>query len=151
MNFSNLHLSDLRNNQETSRVGNKWLAEEDAKLIDEINDKKSFQEIALEHKRTITGIKSRIISHIIYPQYKNDKSIDDLSSQYNIEKELIEKYINKIKTNNVILQSIKQNHSGNKECIESNKSLLFVKISSLENKMITIEQKLDYLINIISK
>lgn len=93
----------MRNNEETSRAGNKWLPEEDDKLVQEISDKKSFEDIALEHKRTITGIKSRVISQIIYKQYKKgNKSIDDLSSEYNIEKDLVDKYINKIETNNAI-------------------------------------------------
>ena len=44
-----------------SRVGKNWLLEEDEKLV---------EEIALEHSRNIGGIKSRVISHIIYPKYK---------------------------------------------------------------------------------
>jgi len=126
---------DLRNNEETSRAGNKWLPEEDDKLVQEISDKKSFEDIALEHKRTITGIKSRVISQIIYKQYKDgNKSIDDLSSEYNIEKDLVDKYINKIETNNAIKKSVAQNNSDNKEeTIESkpktNRKLLFEKIT----------------------
>lgn len=148
---------DLRNNEETSRAGNKWLPEEDDKLVQEISDKKSFEDIALEHKRTITGIKSRVISQIIYKQYKDgNKSIDDLSSEYNIEKDLVDKYINKIETNNAIKKSVAQNNSDNKEeTIESkpktNRKLLFEKITSLETKILTIEQKLDFIISIISK
>ena len=148
---------DLRNNEETSRAGNKWLPEEDDKLVQEISDKKSFEDIALEHKRTITGIKSRVISQIIYKQYKDgNKSIDDLSSEYNIEKDLVDKYINKIETNNAIKKSVAQNNSDNKEeTIESkpktNRKLLFEKITSMETKILTIEQKLDFIISIISK
>lgn len=148
---------DLRNNEETSRAGNKWLPEEDDKLVQEISDKKSLEDISLEHKRTITGIKSRVISQIIYKQYKDgNKSIDDLSSEYNIEKDLVDKYINKIETNNAIKKSVAQNNSDKKEeTIESkpktNRKLLFEKITSLETKILTIEQKLDFIISIISK
>lgn len=133
------------------------MPEEDDKLVQEISDKKSFEDIALEHKRTITGIKSRVISQIIYKQYKDgNKSIDDLSSEYNIEKDLVDKYINKIETNNAIKKSVAQNNSDNKEeTIESkpktNRKLLFEKITSLETKILTIEQKLDFIISIISK
>jgi len=83
-------------NQDNLRVGVKWLPDEDETLLEEINDKKTFEEIALAHKRNIGGIKSRIISHIIYPKYKNEnKNIDELSNEYNIDKEIINKYINK--------------------------------------------------------
>jgi len=148
---------DLRNNEETSRAGNKWLPEEDDKLVQEISNKKSFEDIALEHKRTITGIKSRVISHILYPKYKNDNiGLDELSSEYYIEKELVEKYINKIETNHAIKKSVEQNNSDSKDESgetkpKTNRKLLFEKITTLETKMLTIEQKLDFIISIISK
>ena len=66
-----------------SRVGVRWFPDEDEKLLQEINEKKTFEEIALEHKRTITGIKARVISQIIYSKYKNEnKYIDDLSNEF---------------------------------------------------------------------
>jgi len=94
MSISNL----ISNEEKISRVGKKWVDEEDAILIEEITNRIPLEDIALEHKRTIVGIKSRIISKIMYPKYKNDNvSMDDLSSEYNIEKSLVEKYINKLK------------------------------------------------------
>jgi len=47
-------------NVNTSRSFNKWLPEEDTKLIQEIINDKTFEEIALEHKRTVLAIKSRV-------------------------------------------------------------------------------------------
>lgn len=137
--------SDLRKNEETLNAGNKWLPEEDEKLIQEITNKISFEDIALEHKRTITAIKSRVISHILYTQYKNEnKTIDDLSVEYNIEKYLIEKYINKLDTNNSIKKSVDKNKQYNNIKLKINEKLLLDKIH-------TIEQKLDFIISIISK
>lgn len=137
--------SDLRKNEETLNAGNKWLPEEDEKLIQEITNKISFEDIALEHKRTITAIKSRVISHILYTQYKNEnKTIDDLSVEYNIEKYLIEKYINKLDTNNSIKKSVDKNKQNNNIKLKINEKLLLDKIH-------TIEQKLDFIISIISK
>ncbi len=91
-------------NEHTSNVGTKWTIEEELKLIQEINDNKSYEKIALEHKRTILGIKSRVISHIIYPKYKDDieNNIETISIEYKIDNELIMKYINKIKINKKI-------------------------------------------------
>ena len=123
----------LRKNEETSRAGSKWFPDEDEKLVKEITDKKTIEEIALEHKRTIGGIRSRIISHILYKEYKEGiKTIEDLSKEYNIERELVEKHINKIETNKAI-----------KSCEEKPKLTMML----LFEKMLTIEQKLDNIIN----
>jgi hypothetical protein len=87
--------------EKTLRVGVKWFPDEDKKLLEEINENKTFEEIALEHKRTITGIKARVISQIIYSKYKNEnKDIDDLSNEFKIDKEILNKYINKIEGKN---------------------------------------------------
>ena len=129
----------LRINEETSRAGSKWLPDEDEKLVKEITDKKTIEEIALEHKRTIGGIRSRVISHILYKEYKEGiKTIDDLSNEYNIERELVEKHINKIdKNNNVIIKS----------CEEKPKPTMML----LFEKMLIIEQKLDDIMLIINR
>jgi len=50
----------IKDSFRTSRSFNKWSPEEDTKLIQEIIDDKSFEEIALEHKRTVIAIKSRV-------------------------------------------------------------------------------------------
>ena len=82
--------------EDNSRIGKKWLIEEDEELIKEIEDKLTFEEIALKHKRNISSIKARVISHIIYPKYNNEKlDIEYLSIKYNIDKDIIMKYINK--------------------------------------------------------
>ena len=129
----------LRRNEETSRAGSKWLPDEDEKLVKEFTDKKTFEEIALEHKRNIGGIKSRIISHILYKEYKDGtKTIDDLSKEYNIEIDLLNKYINKLENkNNVLIKS----------CEEKPKPTMML----LFEKMLTIEQKLDDIILIINR
>ena len=121
-------------NEETSRAGSKWLQEEDDMLLKEIIHK-TYEEIALNHKRTVTGIKSRVISHIIYPIYKKgDKNINELSNEYNIDKETIEKYINK--------NEKKQDNIENKNF----ENLILLKLSSLEYKLLTLEEKINYLI-----
>ena len=86
-------------NEETSKAGSKWTIEEDNKLLEEVNDNKTYEEIALEHKRTIVGIKSRVISHVIYPKHKDNIDIDKLSVDYNIDIQTLKKYINKLDIN----------------------------------------------------
>jgi hypothetical protein len=118
--------------EKTLRVGLKWYPDEDEKLLEEINEKKTFEEIALEHKRNIGGIKTRVISHIIYPKYKNEnKDIDNLSNEFNIDKEIINKYINKIegKKNKEIINKIYKDNDDILKRIENklDKILLYLK------------------------
>jgi hypothetical protein len=104
-------LKELRKNENTLNAGTKWTIDEDNKLIQEINDNKSYDEIALEHKRSILAIKSRVISHIIYPKYKDsiENDIEAISIEYKINNTLIMKYINKIKLNDSKQKTINKN------------------------------------------
>ena len=145
-------MANLRKNEETSRIGQKWLQEEDEELMKELIDKKTFKEIALNHKRTIGGIKSRIIRLIIYLQYKDKtKTIEELSLEYNIEYDLVLKYINKME----IKDSNERNKKDNEEeyyktNTKINIEFLYEKVISLETKILRIEQKLDKIITLIS-
>jgi hypothetical protein len=145
----------LRNNEETSRVGKKWLQEEDEELMRELSDKKTFEEIALNHKRTIGGIKSRVISNILYLQYKNkSKTIEELSSEYNIENDLVIKYINKLEIRDSqqtkALQYIDKIQDKKSNDSNANIELLYDKIKLLETKILAIEGKLDSIIYLIT-
>ena len=152
-------MDNLRKNEETSRVGKKWTVEEDEELMKELNDKKSYEEIALNHKRTIGGIKSRVICNILYLHYKDkSKTIEELSLEYNIEIDLVLKYINKmdnkmeIKDSNesTILKYIDKKEIKKDSEIKTkvNIEILYDKIISLENRMLSIEKKLDAIIGL---
>jgi len=122
-----------------SRIGCKWIINEDEQLIQEVKDKKSYEEIALNHKRTLNGIILRIIDKIIYNEYKNEnKTIDELSLIYNIDKETLQSGINKFEINN----SIKKN----REDINNNENF----IKKIEKKLEDIDKKLDTILFIIS-
>ena len=140
-------LKELRINEETSNAGTKWTIDEDNKLVKEITEiteitEKTYEEIALEHKRTVLGIKSRVISHIIYPKYKdtieNDIDIENISIIYKIDKDVIIKYLNKI-DKEVIIESVKDNNISNKQILDY--------LYNLDNKMNDINVKLDKLLN----
>lgn len=131
----------MRNNEETNRAGSKWLKDEDEMLLKEIKNK-TYEEIALEHKRTVTGIKSRVISIVIYPILKKgNKNIVELADEYNIDKELIEKYINKFDKKQES-KEIKDNNENN-----TLNNLILLKLSSLEYKLVMLEHKINYIIN----
>lgn len=138
-------LKELRNNEDTSNAGTKWTIDEDKNLVQEIVDNKSYEEIALEHKRTILSIKSRVISHIIYPKYKDniENEIEKISIEYKIDNKLIMKYINKLKTNNNIQKSVNSNKPDTKI---NNKEVLEY-LQQLDKKMNDINTKLDILLN----
>ena len=150
-------MDNLRSKEETSRVGKKWLLEEDEELMKELIDKKSYEEIALNHKRTIGGIKSRVICNILYLQYKDkSKTIEELSLEYNIDNDLVIKYINKMENkdsneSNILKYIDKKEIKDSEIKTKVNIETLYDKIISLEHKMISIEKKLDTLLFISLK
>jgi hypothetical protein len=132
-------LKELRSNEETSNAGTKWTIDEDKQLVQEIVDNKSYEELALEHKRTILSIKSRVISHIIYPKYKDniENEIEKISIEYKIDNELIIKYINKLKKNNN--NTVLDTKIDNKDVLEY--------LRQLDIKVNDLNTKLDILLN----
>ena len=149
-------MANLRKNEETSRIGAKWSVEEDEELMKELIDKKSYEEIALNHKRTIGGVKSRVICNVLYLQYKDkSKTIEELSLEYNIENDLVLKYINKVKIkdsneSNILKYIDKKEINDSEIKTKVNIEILYDKIISLENRMLSIEKKLDAIIGLNS-
>jgi hypothetical protein len=154
-------MQSLINYEETSRVGKRWTEDEDNILVQELKTK-TYEEIAHEHKRTITGIKSRVISRIIYPKYKEtiEDNIEEIAIAYNIDNELIIKYINKINNKETINNKIKNNKETKSNKTEINKTEikqilehlekidnkvndLDINLSRLYNKIFNIEIKLE--------
>jgi len=147
-------MQSLINYEETSRVGKRWTEDEDNILVQELKTK-TYEEIAHEHKRTITGIKSRVISRIIYPKYKEtiEDNIEEIAIAYNIDNELIIKYINKINNKETINNKIKNNKETKSNKTEINKTeikqilehleKIYNKLNILYNKVFNIEIKLE--------
>jgi hypothetical protein len=144
------NMQELRSKEETLNVGTKWTIEEDNKLVHEIADNKNYEEIALEHKRTIFGVKIRVISHIIYPKIKDCLVIDieSLSVKYRIDAMLLTRQINKIKSKEVIKQiSVNQDKATQTQInndVPTNKQILEY-LQKLDNKMDEVNAKLDNL------
>lgn len=129
------YISELRDKEETANVGKLWSVDENIELIKEVDENKNYEEIALNHKRTENAIKIRVISHIIYPKYKNNEmTLEELASYYKIEQDLIEKNINKL-DNITIPKELKEPKKIDKI------------ISDFDNRLFRLEQKLDYLIS----
>jgi hypothetical protein len=143
-------IQSLINYEETSRVGKRWTEDEDNILVQELKTK-TYEEIAHEHKRTITGIKSRVISRIIYPKYKDtiEDDIEEISVAYNIDSEIIRKYINKINNKEVKRNKTEINNNKTKKNKTEIKQILehlekiYNKLNILYNKVFNIEIKLE--------
>jgi len=142
-------MQELRSKEETLNVGTKWTIEEDNKLVQEIADNKTYEEIALEHKRTVYSIQLRVISRIIYPKIKDDLDVDmeKVALEYNIRTKELLYNINKLKmkaTENrdkpVQKPSIKPKHDD-----EPTNKQIFEYLKQLDNKINEINSKLDNL------
>ena len=140
---------ELRTNDETLNAGKKWTIEEDIKLLEEFTENKTYEEIALEHKRTAYSIKLRVISRIIYPKIKDDVEIDmeKVALEYNINTKELLYNINKLK-----MKAAENKDNPSKKPIQkpkhyeqpTNKQILEY-LQQLDNKINEINSKLDNL------
>ena len=132
--------SQLGNNEETSNIGKLWSVDENNELYKEVENNKNYSQIAAIHKRTEKAIILRVISHIIYPKYKNNEmTLDQLSFEYNIEKDLIEKNIAKYENQP---KEPKEPKKPKEQQTNIDKIL-----SDLDNRLLRLEQKIDYIIS----
>ena len=143
----------MRSVEETMNVGTKWTIEEDNKLVQEITDNKTYEEIALEHKRTVYSIQLRVISRIIYPKIKDDLEIDmeKVALEYNIRTKELLYNINKLKMK-ATENKDKPEHKPSKKPIQKPKhdeeptnTQIFEYLKQLDNKINEINSKLDNL------
>jgi hypothetical protein len=139
----------LRCNDETMNAGKKWTIEEDIKLLEEFTENKTYEEIALEHKRTAYSIQLRVISRIIYPKIKDDVEIDmeKVALEYNISTKELLYNINKLKmkaTENKDKPSKKPIQKSKHDEEPTNKQI-FEYLKQLDNKINEINSKLDNL------
>jgi DNA replication protein DnaC len=64
----------LKQNPETENLGKKWSEEEINNLLSAIKDGSSLDELALEHKRTINSIRTKLL--VIADHYITNKKMD---------------------------------------------------------------------------
>jgi hypothetical protein len=143
-------MHELRCNDETSNVGTRWTIEEDKRLVEEIIENKTYEEIALEHKRTVFGIKLRVISHIIYPKIKDAVAttneyadMEALSLEYKIDTSQLIRQIDKLRMKETVKKE-KQKPKPINDDMPTNKEILEY-LKQLDNKINEINSKLDNL------
>ena len=146
-------MQELRTNDETLNAGKKWTIEEDIKLLEEFTENKTYEEIALEHKRTVYSIQLRVISRIIYPKIKDDVEIDmeKVALEYNISTKELLYNINKLKMK-ATENKDKPEHKPSLKPIQKPKhdeeptnTQIFEYLKQLDNKINEINSKLDNL------
>ena len=82
-----------------SNMGQKWNDEEEALLLQELNDNIDIEIIAQKHNRTIGGINSRR-REIAYKMYLKNVSINEIIRQTKLDNNFIEGTIKKRQNNN---------------------------------------------------
>lgn len=114
--------------------GCKWTSEEHGKLIKEINEGLTTQEIAKNHNRTEYAITCRIIKYLIEPRINKEESINDVCEFYKLPKEVVEEFLQKDK-NRILLKDATNMLKTGKSVREvqdeigiSNRSLEYIKL-----------------------
>jgi DNA-binding CsgD family transcriptional regulator len=86
----------LREYPETARAGLKWDEEESQELMNRIKDGMSLEDIANTHKRTVSGVKNRIMTNALNIMKEKKISLDEVSKLVNISVFDLKNYKEKI-------------------------------------------------------
>jgi len=79
------NFAKLRTLPETMSVGSKWTSDEESRLLESIANGKEIPEIAVEHKRTRGGIKSRLDLMAVRMIETDGKSIKEVSESLRMD------------------------------------------------------------------
>jgi len=74
--------------------GSKWKTQEDMQLIDELQERKEFKEIATIHQRTKGGIHARV-NRIIRSEQHKGKTKEEIAAELCLDIDYVEKTINR--------------------------------------------------------
>lgn len=83
-------LNALREQPETARAGVKWTEEENDQLMKEVMDGIDLEEVAKKHQRTVTGVKSRVMTNALTMMNDRDLSLQDVAKLVHISIEDME-------------------------------------------------------------
>lgn len=85
-------LTALREQPDTARAGVKWTEEENEQLMKEVIDGMDLDDVAKKHQRTITGVKSRVMSNALSMMTERDLSLQDVAQLVHISVEDLENH-----------------------------------------------------------
>jgi hypothetical protein len=136
-------IKELKNKADTSKSGSRWTIEEHKQLLEELKNNKPYEDIAIDHKRTVTAIKARVVCNIIILIYNIDEiesKIDEISEKYNIEPEIISRYVKKQIIYNENIKEVKNNKYKPSSTIES-------RLENIENLLNKLNEQIDKITN----
>lgn len=133
MNTQNKTMYGLDPSNYPSRMGQSWKEEEVVKLLRSIQKKKSIEEIAHEHERTVGGIASRIQTLAVEYHYNDKRPIEEIQKYTGLSKEQIVTAIAK----HDIKQAIKKKPTE-------------PRISLIEENIVVCEEKLPTMLEVVS-
>jgi hypothetical protein len=82
----------LKQQPETARIGVKWTEEENEQLMKEAMDGMDLEEVAKKHQRTISGVKSRVMTNALTMMKDRDLSLQDVAKMVHISVEDLENH-----------------------------------------------------------
>lgn len=77
-------LSVLREQPDTARAGMKWTEEENNELMKAIMEGVDLEEVSKKHKRTVTGVKSRVMTNALQMIKDRDLTLHDVAELVHI-------------------------------------------------------------------
>ena len=83
--YKRSNFDELQKNEATSRAGKGWEADEEEKLLSMRSENSSYDEIALELKRTSRSIQTRLYLHICKLVEVENEDESALISKYDID------------------------------------------------------------------
>lgn len=88
----NTRLTALREQPDTARAGVKWTEEENEQLMKEVMDGMDLDDVAKQHQRTVTGVKSRVMTNALTMMKDRDITLQDVSKLVYIPVEDLENH-----------------------------------------------------------
>lgn len=85
-------LNALREQPDTARAGVKWTEEENNQLMKEVMDGMDLDEVAMKHQRTITGVKSRVMTNTLTMMKDRDLTLQDVAKLVHISEDELENH-----------------------------------------------------------
>lgn len=85
-------LTALRGHLDTARAGVKWTEEENEQLMKEVMDGIDLEDIAKKHQRTVTGVKSRVMTNALTLMTERNLTLQDVAKLVHVSVEDLENH-----------------------------------------------------------
>jgi hypothetical protein len=135
----NSRIQYLKEQPETARTGIRWEDEENQELMKRINEGMNLEDIAKTHQRTITAVKSHVMSNALNIMKEKEISFDEVSKLVNISVDDLENY----KQEQEVKLKIKLKQQEDKTNKNESNKLSLQQIIKLELEILDKQKKLE--------